>query len=167
MVERSQVIVESLTGDKNVDLGVRPDPRTLLTGLIMPYGRAQNRDVLKEPQVGAFEQIQNENCFSTPRLSAYRRRIGRLRQEVNKPLRRTGHLQYWVAHPWRQKDRCSKRRPPLPSSWSGSYLLEAIVYWSCATTFKWVLPPAVTLYGWLWFWKHHVRPRRAWNKRWL
>ena len=46
-------------------------------------------------------------------------------------------------------------------------LLEAIVYWSCATTFKWVLPPAVTSYGWFWFWKSHVRPRRAWNRRWL
>ena len=70
MVERSQVIVESLTGVKMVDLGVRPDPGTLLIGLIMPYGRAQDHDVLKEPKVGAFEQIQDENCFSTPRLSA-------------------------------------------------------------------------------------------------
>ena len=40
MVERSQVIVESLTGVKKVDLGIRPDPRTLLIGLITPYGRA-------------------------------------------------------------------------------------------------------------------------------
>ena len=40
MVERSQVIVQSLTGVKKVDLGVRPDPGTLLIGLIMPYGRA-------------------------------------------------------------------------------------------------------------------------------
>ena len=94
MVERSQVIVESLTGVKKVDLGVCPDPGTLLIGLIMPYGRAQDHDVLKETPVGAFEQIQDENCFSTSRLSAYRHRMGRLRQEVNKPLRRTGHLQY-------------------------------------------------------------------------
>ena len=94
MVERSQVIVESLTGVKKVDLVVRPDPGTLLIGLIMPHGRAQDHDVLKEPQVGAFEQIQDENCFSTPRLSAYRRRMDRLRQEVNKPLRRTSRLQY-------------------------------------------------------------------------
>ena len=56
MVKRSQVIVESLTGVKKVDLGVRPDPGTLLIGLIMPYGRAQDHDVLKEPPVGAFEQ---------------------------------------------------------------------------------------------------------------
>ena len=33
MVERSQVIVELLTGVKKVDLGVRPDPGTLLIGL--------------------------------------------------------------------------------------------------------------------------------------
>ena len=78
MVERSQVIVESLTGVRKVDFGVRPDPGTLLIGLIMPYGRAQDHDVLKEPPVGAFEQI----------------RMGRLRQQVNKPLRRTDHLQY-------------------------------------------------------------------------
>ena len=84
MVKRSQVIVEALTGVKNVDLGVRPDPGALLIGLIMPYGRAQDHDVLKEPPVGAFEQIQDENCFSTSRLSAYRRRIGRLWQEVDK-----------------------------------------------------------------------------------
>ena len=92
MVERSQV--ESLTGIKKVDLGVRLDPGTLLIGLIMPYGRAKDHDVLKEPPVGAFQQIQDENSFYTPRLSAYRRRMDRLRQEVNKPLRRTGHLQY-------------------------------------------------------------------------
>ena len=75
MVKRSQVIVESLTGVKKVDLGVRPDPGTLLIGLIMPYGRAQDHDVLKAPPAGAFQQIQDENCFSTPRLSAYRRRM--------------------------------------------------------------------------------------------
>ena len=73
MVERSQVIVESLTGVKKVDLGVRPDPGTLLIGLIFPYGRAQDHDVLKEAPVGAFQQIQDGNCFSTTRLSAYRR----------------------------------------------------------------------------------------------
>ena len=94
MVERSQVIVESLTGVKKVNLGVRPDPGTLLIGLIMPHSRAQDDDVLKEPSVGAFEQIQDENCFSTSRLSAYRLRMGRLRPEVNKLLRRAGHLQY-------------------------------------------------------------------------
>ena len=38
--------------------------------------------MLKEPPVGAFQQIQDENSFSTPRLSAYRRRMGRLWQEV-------------------------------------------------------------------------------------
>ena len=63
MVERLQVIIESLTAVKKVDLGVRPDPGTLLIGLIMPYGRAQDQDVLKEPPVGAFEQILDENCF--------------------------------------------------------------------------------------------------------
>ena len=73
--------MESLTGVKKVDLWVRPDPGTLLIGLIMPYGQAQDLDVLKEPPVGAFEQIQDKkNCFSTPRLSAYRCRMGRLRQ---------------------------------------------------------------------------------------
>ena len=66
MVERSQVIVESLTGVKKVDLGVRPDPGSLLIGLIMPYGRAQEHDVLKEPPVGAFQQIQDGNCFPHP-----------------------------------------------------------------------------------------------------
>ena len=60
MVDRSQVIVESFTGVKKVDLGVRPDPGTLLIGLIIPYGRGQYHDVLKEPPVGAFEQIQDE-----------------------------------------------------------------------------------------------------------
>ena len=80
MVKRSQVIVEALTGIKKVDLWVRPDPGALLLGLVMPYGRAQDHDVLKEPPVEAFEQIQDENCFSTSRLSAYRRRMGRLRQ---------------------------------------------------------------------------------------
>ena len=63
MVERSQVFVESLIGVKKIDLGVRPVPGTLLIGLIMPYGRAQGHDVLKEPPVGAFQQIQDENCF--------------------------------------------------------------------------------------------------------
>ena len=92
-VKRSQVIMESLTGVKKVDLGVRTDPGTLLIGVIMPYGREQDHDVLKE-RLGAFEQIQDENCFSTSRLSAYRRRMGRLRQEVNKPLRLTGQFQY-------------------------------------------------------------------------
>ena len=91
MIKRSQIIVEALTGVMKVDLGVRPDPGALLIDLIVPYGRAQDHDVLKEPPVGAFEQIQDENCFSTSRLYAYRRC---LRQEVNKPLRRTGHLQY-------------------------------------------------------------------------
>ena len=57
MVKRSQVIVEALTGVKKVDLGVRPDPGALLISLIMPYGRAQDYDVLKEPPVWAFEQI--------------------------------------------------------------------------------------------------------------
>ena len=94
MVKRSQVIVESLTWVKMVDLGVRLDPGTLLIGLIVPYGRAKDQDMLKERPVGAFEQIQDENCFSTSRLSAYRRRMGLLWQEVNKPLRLTGHLQY-------------------------------------------------------------------------
>ena len=94
MLKRSKVIVESLTGVLKVDLGVRPDPGSLLIGLIMPYGWAQDHDVLKELPVGASEQIQDENCFFTSRLSEYRRRMGRLRQEVDKPLRRTGHLQY-------------------------------------------------------------------------
>ena len=75
MVKRSQVIVEALTGVKKVDLWVRSDPGALLISLVMPYGRAQDHDVLKEPPVGAFEQIQDENCFSTSSLSAYRRRI--------------------------------------------------------------------------------------------
>ena len=66
MVERSQVIVESLTGVKNVNLGVRPDPGTLLIGLIMPYGRAQDHDVLKEIPVGTFQQIQDETVFPHP-----------------------------------------------------------------------------------------------------
>ena len=55
----------------------------------MPYGWAQDHDVLKEPPVGAYEQVQDENCLSTSRLPAYRPRMSRLRQEV-KPLRRTG-----------------------------------------------------------------------------
>ena len=46
-----------------VNLGDRPDPGTLLIGLIMPYGRAQGHDVLKDSPVGAFEQIRDENCF--------------------------------------------------------------------------------------------------------
>ena len=103
MVKRSQVIVEALTGIKKVDLGVRLDPGALLIGLIMPYVRKQDNDVLKEPPVGAFQQIEDENCFSTSRLPEYRRRMSRLWPEVNKPLRRAGHLQYWVEHPWRQK----------------------------------------------------------------
>ena len=94
IVKRSQVFVEALTGIKKVDLGVHPDPGTLLIGLVMPYGLAQDHDVLKEPLVGAFEQVQDENCLSTSHLPAYRRRMSRLRQEVNKPLRRTGHLRY-------------------------------------------------------------------------
>ena len=49
MVKRSQVIVEALTGFKKVDLWVRPDPGALLIGLVLPYGRAQDHDVLKEP----------------------------------------------------------------------------------------------------------------------
>ena len=48
--ERSQEIMESLTRVKKIYLGVRPDPGTLLIGLIMPYGRAQDHDVLKEPR---------------------------------------------------------------------------------------------------------------------
>ena len=94
MVKRSQVIVEALTGIKKVDLGVRLDPGALLIGLIMPYVRKQDNDVLKEPPVGAFQQIEDENCFSTSRLPEYRRRMSRLWPEVNKPLRRAGHLQY-------------------------------------------------------------------------
>ena len=65
MVKRSQVIVEALTGVMKVDLGVRPDPGDLLIGLVMLYRWAQDHDVLKELPVGAFEQIQDENCFST------------------------------------------------------------------------------------------------------
>ena len=99
MAKRSQVLMEALTGVKKVDLEVGPDPGALLIGLIMLYGRAQDHDVLKKTPVGAFEQIQDENCFSTSRLPAYRRRMSCLRQEVNKPLRRTGRLQYLVAHP--------------------------------------------------------------------
>ena len=75
MVKCSQLIVEALTGVKKVDLGVRQDPGALLLGLIMPCGRAQDYDVLKEPPVGAFEQIQDENCFFTSRMSADRRRM--------------------------------------------------------------------------------------------
>ena len=66
MVKRPQVIVEALTGIKKVDLGVRPDPGALLIGLVMPSGGTQDHAVLKKPLVGAFEQIQDENCFSTP-----------------------------------------------------------------------------------------------------
>ena len=66
MVKRSQVIVEALAGVKKVDLGVRSDPGALLIGLVMPYSRAQNHDVLKEPPVRASEQIQDENCFFLP-----------------------------------------------------------------------------------------------------
>ena len=80
MVKRSQVIVVALIGVKKVDLWVRPDPGALLIGLVLPNGRAQDHDVLKEPPVGAFEQIQDENCFSY--LSAYPRRMGRLRQRL-------------------------------------------------------------------------------------
>ena len=72
MVKRSQVIVESLTGVKKLDVGVRPGPGALLIGLIIPYGRAQDHDVLKEPPVGAFEQIQDKNFFhnSSARISS-------------------------------------------------------------------------------------------------
>ena len=72
MVKRSQLIVEALTEVKKVDLGVPPDPVALLIGLFMPYGWAQDHDVLNEPPVGVFEQIQDENCFSTSRLHTYR-----------------------------------------------------------------------------------------------
>ena len=54
MVERSEVIDVSLTGVKQVNVGVRPDPETLLIGLILPYGRAQDHDVLKETPVGGL-----------------------------------------------------------------------------------------------------------------
>ena len=94
MIKRSQIIVEALTWVKKVDLGVRPDPGALLIGLIMPYGRAQDHDVLKEPPVGAFEQIQDEHCFfhiPSVRISSPN---GPFAARVNKLLRRTGHLQY-------------------------------------------------------------------------
>ena len=52
MVNRTQVIVEALTGVKKVDLGVRPDPGALLIGLIMPYGRAQDHSVERTPGRG-------------------------------------------------------------------------------------------------------------------
>ena len=68
MVKRSHVIMETLTGVKKVDLGVHPDPGTLLIGLVMSYRWVQDHDVLKEPSVGAYELIQDENCFSTSRL---------------------------------------------------------------------------------------------------
>ena len=68
MVKRWQVIVEALTGVKKVDLGIRPDTGALLIGLVMPYGWAQDHDVLKEPPVGAFDQVKDENWFSTSRL---------------------------------------------------------------------------------------------------
>ena len=55
--------MEALTGVTKVDIGVRPDAGALLIGLVKPYGWAQDHDVLKEPQVGAFEQVQDENCF--------------------------------------------------------------------------------------------------------
>ena len=66
MVERSQVIVELLTGVKKVDLRVRPDPGTLLIGLIMPYGRAQNHDVLKEPPVGPSSRSKMKTVLPHP-----------------------------------------------------------------------------------------------------
>ena len=59
--------MEALTGVKNVDLRVGPDPWALLVGLVVLYGGAQDHDVSKESPVRAFEQIQDENCFSTSR----------------------------------------------------------------------------------------------------
>ena len=37
MVKRSHLIVEAITGVKNVKLGVCPDPGALLIGLVMPH----------------------------------------------------------------------------------------------------------------------------------
>ena len=69
--------MEALTEVKKVDLGVCPDSGALLIGLVIPYGQAQDHDTLEEPPVGAFEQIQDKNCFSTSRLPAYRCRMGK------------------------------------------------------------------------------------------
>ena len=115
MVTRSQVIVETLTGVKKVDLGVRPDPGALLIGLVMPHDWVQDHDALKEPPVGASEQMLDENGFSTSRLPAYRRRLSRMREEVNRSLRQTGvfDIELRIKD---DKNICSKRRPHVPSS---------------------------------------------------
>ena len=63
MVKHSQIIVEALTRVQKVDVGVRPDPGALLIGIVMPCHWAQDHDVLKEPPVGVFKQMQDENCF--------------------------------------------------------------------------------------------------------
>ena len=71
--------MEVLTEVKKVDLRVRPVPEALLIGLVMSYSWARDHDVLKEPPIGAFEQVKDENC-STSRLPAYRRRMSCLWQ---------------------------------------------------------------------------------------
>ena len=65
-MKRSQVIVEALTGVKNVDLEVRPDPGALLIGLVMPYGLAQDHDVVKEPPVGPSSRSKMKSVFPHP-----------------------------------------------------------------------------------------------------
>ena len=87
MVKRLQVMVEALTGVKKVDLMVRPDPWALQIGLVMPYSRAQDHDVLKEPG-RAFEQILDFYILSA-RIPAPNEPS---EPRVNKPLRQIGHL---------------------------------------------------------------------------
>ena len=86
--------MKALTGVQNVDLRVRPEPGVLLVGLVVLYNGAQDHDVSKEPQVGAFfEQRQDENGFSASCLPADNCRMGALGQKmITKQLRRTGHL---------------------------------------------------------------------------
>ena len=83
--------MKALTGVLKVDLGVGPGPRALVC-FVVPNGGAQDHDVSKEPPVGAFEQIQDIDRFSTSRLPAYYRRMSAPGEQISMPLKRTGHL---------------------------------------------------------------------------
>ena len=54
-------------------------------------------------------------------------------------LWRTGHLQYWVAHPWRQKDRCSKRLAFAGIFYAAAATMKAVTIACPEVKPQWVL----------------------------
>ena len=74
--------MQRFTRVDDIDLGICPDPWTVLISLVMQDCGAQDDDVVEDSPVGALEKVQGKDCLPAACLSTDDRRMGAGRQRA-------------------------------------------------------------------------------------